>query len=287
MSFIRSLKTTLEMIKFEHTIFALPFAFLGAIFAAQGMPTAHQIVWIVVAMVGARSAAMSFNRIVDRDIDRDNPRTANREIPSGKLSLSFAWTFMIVSSLVFFVAAYMLNELTLWLSPVALISILGYSYAKRFTTFAHLILGWSLAIAPTGAWIAVTGTLRSEIPILLSLFVLMWTTGFDILYSCQDAKFDRENGLWSIPAKVGIPRAMLFARIFHAQAFFVLVFLYIVTGLNPLALIGIFGAGALMFYQHTLVKPNDLSRMNAAFFTANAFVSVVVFVGFGLAIFVG
>ena len=149
-----------------------------------------------------------------------------------------------------FVAAFMLNELTLLLSPVALVSILGYSYAKRFTTFAHLILGWSLAIAPTGAWIAVTGTLQSEIPILLSLFVMMWTTGFDILYSCQDAKFDRERGLWSIPAKVGIPRALSFARIFHAQAFIVLIFLFIVTGLKPLALIGVFGAGALMFYQH-------------------------------------
>src|SRR5687768_9528732 len=182
-SLFQKLKTTLEMIKFEHTLFALPFAFLGAILAANGLPTWRQLLWITVAMVGARSAAMTFNRIVDRDIDAKNPRTANRELPSGKLSLGFAWVFLLVSIGVFLLAAWSLNWLTFALSPVALISVLGYSYAKRFTAFAHLILGWALAISPTAAWIAVRGTIDSEVPLLLSLFVLMWTAGFDVLYA--------------------------------------------------------------------------------------------------------
>ncbi|MDH3530778.1 MAG: putative 4-hydroxybenzoate polyprenyltransferase [Acidobacteriota bacterium] len=284
--FFRSLKTTLEMIKFEHTLFALPFAFLGAILAADGIPEWRQILWITVAMVGARSAAMSFNRIADRKIDAENPRTAGRELPTGKLSVGFAWTFMIVSCLVFLVAAFMLNRLTLILSPVALLSVLGYSYAKRFTSFAHLLLGWALSIAPTGAWIAVRGTLDSEVPILISLFVMMWTAGFDVLYACQDYEYDKQKGLRSIPARFGIKGALMIARLFHFQAFFVLLFLFIVTGMSWVALIGVLGAGSLMFYQHTLVKADDLSRMNAAFFTANAFVSVILLAGFGAAVFV-
>jgi 4-hydroxybenzoate polyprenyltransferase len=272
------------MIKFEHTLFALPFAFLGAVLAAQGLPTLSQILWITVAMVGARSAAMSFNRIADRDIDAENPRTADREIPAGKLSVGFAWTFMIVSCLVFLLAAFMLNRLTLMLSPVALISVLGYSYAKRFTSFAHLLLGWALSIAPTGAWIAVRGTLDSEIPILLSLFVLMWTAGFDVLYACQDAEYDKEKGLRSIPARFGIKGALMIARLFHFQAFLVLLFLYFMSELGWLALAGVIGAGSLMFYQHTLVKAHDLSRLNAAFFTANAVVSIIVFLFFSAAV---
>jgi 4-hydroxybenzoate polyprenyltransferase len=274
------------MIKFEHTLFALPFAFLGAVLAAQGLPTLSQILWITVAMVGARSAAMSFNRIADRDIDAENPRTADREIPAGKLSVGFAWTFMIVSCLVFLLAAFMLNRLTLMLSPVALISVLGYSYAKRFTSFAHLLLGWALSIAPTGAWIAVRGTLDSEIPILLSLFVLMWTAGFDVLYACQDAEYDKEKGLRSIPARFGIKGALMIARLFHFQAFLVLLFLYFMSELGWLALAGVIGAGSLMFYQHTLVKAHDLSRLNAAFFTANAVVSIIVFLFFSAAVLV-
>ncbi len=285
-NFWQKLKTTLEMIKFEHTIFALPFAFLGAVLAANGLPTWWQILWITFAMVGARSAAMSFNRIADRRIDGENPRTANRELPSGKLSVNFAWAFMIASCLVFFLAAFMLNQLTLILSPVALLSVLGYSYAKRFTSFAHLILGWALAISPTGAWIAVRGTLDSEIPILLSLLVLMWTAGFDVLYSCQDFDYDRQKGLRSIPARFGIKGALRIARLFHFQAFIVLVLLYFMTDLGWLALIGVFATGLLMIYQHTLVKPNDLSKMNAAFFTANALVSIILFVTFGGAVFI-
>ncbi len=284
--FWQKLKTTLEMIKFEHTLFALPFAFLGAVLAANGLPTLWQIFWITVAMFGARSAAMSFNRIIDRKFDAENPRTANRELPSGKLSVSFAWTFFAVSVALFLLASYELNRLTFLLSPVALLSVLGYSYAKRFTNFSHLILGWALAISPTGAWIAVRGAIDSEVPILLSLLVMMWTAGFDVLYACQDFEYDRQKGLRSIPARFGIKNSLMIARIFHAQAFFVLILLYLMTGLGWLALIGVIATGALMIYQHTLVKPNDLSRLNAAFFATNAFVSVILFLTFGAAVFV-
>lgn len=273
------------MIKFEHTLFALPFAFLGAVLAADGFPTVRQILWITIAMFGARSAAMTFNRIADRKIDARNPRTANRELPSGKLSVNFAWAFFIASVILFEIAAYSLNWLTFALSPAALFSILGYSYAKRFTSFAHLILGWSLAISPAAAWIAVRGAIDSEIPILLSLLVMMWTAGFDVLYACQDYEYDKKAGLHSIPARFGIKNSLLIARIFHVQSFIVLLSLYLVTGLGWLALVGVLAVGTLMIYQHTLVKPNDLSRMNAAFFTANAFVSVILFITFGGAVF--
>ena len=284
-SFAEKLKTTLAMIKFEHTLFALPFAFLGAILAANGLPTWWQMLWITVAMFGARSAAMTFNRIVDRDIDAKNPRTANRELPSGKLSVGFAWVFLYVSIGVFLRASYSLNWLTFALSPVALIFVLGYSYAKRFTAFAHVILGIALAISPSAAWIAVRGSLNDEVPILLSVLVLLWTAGFDGLYACQDFDFDRKAGLRSIPARFGIKNSLWIARVFHFQAFIVLVLLYLVTGLGSLALAGVVGVGALLIYQHTLVKPSDLSRMNAAFFTTNAFVSVILLVTFGGSVF--
>ena len=273
------------MIKFEHTLFALPFAFLGAILAAKGLPTWRQILWITVAMVGVRSAAMTFNRIVDRDIDARNPRTANRELPSGKLSVGFAWVFLYVSIGVFLLASYSLNWLTFALSPVALIFVLGYSYSKRLSSFAHLLLGLALAISPSAAWIAVRGDLMDERPILLSLFVLIWTAGFDVLYACQDFEFDRKAGLRSIPARFGIKNALWIARLFHFQAFIVLLLLWLATGLMWVALVGVLVIGALFFYQHTLVKANDLSRMNAAFFTTNAFVSVILLLTFGTAVF--
>lgn len=285
MGFWTKLKTTLAMIKFEHTLFALPFAFLGAVLAANGLPSWWQILWITAAMFGARSAAMTFNRIIDRKFDAENPRTAGRELPSGKLSVSFAWAFFIASVVLFEIAAYSLNWLTFALSPVALLSVLGYSYAKRFTSLAHLILGWSLAISPTAAWIAVRGAIDSEVPILLSLIVMMWTAGFDVLYACQDYEFDKKAGLRSIPARFGIKNSLRIARLFHVQAFIVLLLLYLVTELGWLALLGVLAVGALMIYQHTLVKPNDLSRMNAAFFTTNAFVSVILFLTFGGAVF--
>ncbi len=269
------------MIKFEHTLFALPFAFLGAILAANGLPTWRQILWITVAMIGARSAAMTFNRIVDRDIDAKNPRTANRELPAGKLSVGFAWIFLYVSIGLFLLASYSLNWLTFALSPVALIAVLGYSYAKRFTALAHLFLGAALAISPSAAWIAVRGSLNDEVPLLLSLLVLMWTAGFDVMYACQDFDFDRRSGLRSIPARYGIKNSLWIARLFHLQAFIVLALLYLVTGLGWLAFGGVIAVGALLVYQHTLVRANDLSRMNAAFFTTNAFVSIILLLTFG------
>ena len=284
-TFIQKLKTTLAMIKFEHTLFALPFAFLGAILAANGLPNWRQLLWITVAMFGARSAAMTFNRIVDRDIDAKNPRTAGRELPSGKLSVGFAWAFLYVSIGVFLLASYSLNWLTFALSPVALVCVLGYSYAKRFTAAAHILLGLALAISPSAAWIAVRGSLNDEIPILLSLMVLMWTAGFDVLYACQDFEFDKRSGLYSIPARFGIARSLWIARLFHVQAFIVLLILYLVSGLGSLALGGVVAVGLLLIYQHTLVKANDLSKMNAAFFTTNAFVSILLLLTFGGAVF--
>lgn len=268
------------MIKFEHTLFALPFAFLGAVLAAGGVPEGWKIFWITMAMVGARSAAMSFNRIVDRDIDAKNPRTANREIPAGKLSVSFAWGFMLVSTAIFLLAAAVLNRLTLLLSPVALLSVLGYSYAKRFTGLAHLLLGWALAISPTGAWIAVRGTLDSPLPVLISAFVLFWTAGFDVLYACQDYEFDKNEGLHSIPSRFGIAKSLWIARGLHLLAFIVLVVAWRFSFLGIPALIGVIATAGLMIYQHSLLRDGDLSRMNAAFFTSNAFVSVIIFVTF-------
>lgn len=284
-AFWEKLGTTLRMIKFEHTLFALPFAFLGAVLAADGVPQLKQIIGITLAMVGARSAAMTFNRIADREIDAKNPRTAGRELPSGRLSIRFAWAFFIVSVALFLAAAYSLNWLTLALSPVALASIIGYSYAKRYTAMAHLLLGWALAISPTAAWIAVRGSIDSEIPLLLSLLVLMWTAGFDVMYACQDYDFDRRSGLRSIPAMFGISRALWIARLFHLQAFVALVLLYGLSGLGWPALTGVIAVGILLVYQHTLVSAKDLNRMNAAFFTTNAFVSVILFISFSTAVF--
>lgn len=273
------------MIKIEHTLFALPFAFLGALLAARGLPTGWQILWIVVAMVGARSTAMAFNRLADRNIDARNPRTASRALPAGLLSVGFVWAFIVVSTALFLVAAAMLNRLTLILAPVALASVVLYSYTKRFTQFSHIVLGWCLSIAPTGAWIAVRGEFGSPVPLILSLVVLLWTAGFDILYACQDYDFDRREGLRSIPARVGIANALWIARGLHAAAFLALVWLYLITGLGPLAFVGVIATGALLVYQHRLVRADDLQRLNAAFFTTNAFVSVILLVTFGSAVF--
>jgi len=285
MAVLTNIRTTLEMIKIEHTLFALPFAFLGAVLAARGIPTAWQIVWITVAMVGARSTAMAFNRIADKDYDARNPRTKMRAIPAGTLSVTFVVGFTLLAAAIFFVAAAMLNRLTLVLSPLALASVVLYSYTKRWTLLSHLILGWCLAIAPTGAWIAVRGTIDSPIPLLLSLVVMLWTAGFDVLYACQDYDFDRREGLYSIPASFGIARSLWIARTLHAGAFAALVALYFITNLGILALIGLVATGALLIYQHTLVRANDLSRLNAAFFTTNAFVSVILLLTFGSAVF--
>lgn len=281
----RNLRTTLEMIKIEHTLFALPFALLGAVLAARGLPSVRQAVWITLAMVGARSAAMAFNRIADRVYDAANPRTRTRALPAGMLSLPFAWAFTAASAALFFLSAAMLNPMTLLLSPVALASVLLYSYTKRFTALSHIVLGWSLCIAPTGAWIAVRGALDSPAPLLLSLVVLLWTAGFDVLYACQDYEFDRAAGLRSIPARVGVARALLISRTLHAGAFAALVGLYFLTSLGALALAGVITTGALLVYQHSLVRADDLRRLNAAFFTTNAFVSVILLATFGAAVF--
>ena len=281
---VSNIRTTLEMIKIEHTLFALPFALLGAVLAARGLPSVSQIVWIAVAMVGARSTAMAFNRVADKDYDARNPRTKMRAIPAGQLSVVFVLMFTICGAGTFLFAAVMLNRLTLILSPIALASIMLYSYTKRWTTLSHIVLGWCLAIAPTGAWIAVRGAIDSPAPLLLSLVVLLWTAGFDVLYACQDYDFDRREGLYSIPARFGIARALWISRGLHAGAFAALVLLYFVTNLGLLAVVGVIATGALLIYQHTLVRANDLSKLNAAFFTTNAFVSVILFLSFGGAV---
>ena len=277
------LRITLEMIKIEHTLFALPFAFLGAALAAREIPPQpasfwiSKLLWITLAMVGARSAAMTFNRIADRKIDAANPRTASRALPAGLLDLRFAVVFAVASSALFLFAASQLNRLTLVLSPVALGSVLLYSYTKRFTFLSHLILGWCLSIAPSGAWIAIQGRL-TLVPLLLSLAVMLWTAGFDVLYACQDYDFDRQSGLHSIPRRFGIARALWIARGIHGLMFISLVAFFLMANLGWLGLIGVLATGLLLIYQHSIVKPDDLSRLNAAFFTTNAFVSVILFV---------
>ena len=278
---LRNVRTTLEMIKIEHTLFALPFAFLGAVLAANGLPSLRQFFWITVAMVGARSTAMAFNRLADREYDARNPRTSSRALPAGLLSPGFVWVFTAVAATLFLLAAAMLNKLTLVLAPLALASVLLYSFSKRWTLFSHLLLGWCLSIAPTGAWIAVRGALDSPIPLLLSLVVMLWTAGFDVLYACQDYDFDVGAGLHSIPKEFGIARALWIARLLHLAAFTALLALYWITQLGIFALLGVLATAALLFYQHRLIKADDLSKLNAAFFTTNAFVSLILFVTFG------
>ena len=274
------------MIKIEHTLFALPFALLGAVLAANGVPTARQLLWIAVAMVGARSTAMAFNRIVDREYDARNPRTRSRAIPSGLLSVGFVWAFTVFSALVFVFAAAMLNRLALVLAPVALASVLLYSFTKRWTLLSHFVLGWCLAIAPTGAWIAVRGVIDSPVPLLLSLVVLLWTAGFDVLYACQDYEFDAAEGLHSIPRTFGVATSLWISRGLHLAAFLALTALYLTTRLGVVALLGVVATGILLIYQHRLIKADDLSRLNAAFFTTNAFVSVILCLTFGAAVII-
>jgi 4-hydroxybenzoate polyprenyltransferase len=262
------------MIKWEHSIFALPFALCGAMLAASGLPTGHQLFWIVVAMFAARSAAMAFNRLADASIDAANPRTRTRALPAGQLSPAFVATFIIVSCVVFILAASQLNRLTLWLSPVALAVLLLYSYTKRFTRFSHLVLGFALGIAPAAAWIAVRGALDPRI-LLLTAAVTFWVAGFDILYACQDFEFDRDAGLHSIPRHIGIPAALWIARAFHLVMLSLLLALLPAFALGKFALAGVVAVMLLLLYEHSLVKPHDLSKLNAAFFTMNGIISVV------------
>jgi 4-hydroxybenzoate polyprenyltransferase len=271
---LQSLRITLDMIKWEHSIFALPFALCGAMLAASGFPTAHQLLWIVIAMLAARSAAMAFNRLADATIDAANPRTRTRALPAGHLSPAFVATFVVVSCAVFILAASQLNRLTLALSPVALAVLLLYSYTKRFTRLSHLVLGFALGIAPAAAWIAVRGSLDPRI-LLLTAAVTFWVAGFDILYACQDFEFDRDAGLHSIPRHIGISAALWVARAFHLIMLILLVALLPAFGLGKFALAGIIIVLLLLLYEHSLVKPHDLSRLNAAFFTMNGVISVV------------
>jgi 4-hydroxybenzoate polyprenyltransferase len=270
-------RTTLEMIKWEHSIFALPFALTGAMLAAGGWPHASQIFWIVACMVLARSAGMSFNRWADASLDADNPRTNMRAIPAGLLSRDFVAGFTIVASILFLLAASRLNRLTLLLAPAELVILLAYSYTKRFTRWSHLFLGFALGTAPAAAWIAIRGSLDPRI-LILALVVLCWVGGFDTLYACQDAEHDRRVGLKSIPASIGVPRAFALARGLHIVMLALLVWLTRLFALGAIAWIGIAIVAALLFYEHLIVSPSDLRRMNAAFFTMNGLISVVFFV---------
>src|SRR5579863_7301168 len=271
---LHNLRTTLEMIKWEHSIFALPFALCGAMLAASGLPTAHQLLWIVIAMVAARSAAMAFNRLADAAIDAANPRTRTRALPAGHLSPVFVATFVVVSCAIFILAAAQLNHLTLWLSPVALAVLLLYSYTKRFTRWSHVVLGFALGMAPAAAWIAVRGSLDPRI-LLLTAAVTFWVAGFDILYACQDFQFDRDAGLHSIPRHLGISQSLWIARAFHAIMLLLLIALLPAFGLGKLALAGVVAVMLLLLYEHSLVRADDLSKLNAAFFTMNGVIAVV------------
>jgi 4-hydroxybenzoate polyprenyltransferase len=286
---LQRLRLTLDMIKFEHSVFALPFALTGALlaFRQSGFGTAglwRTLLWIVVAMVGARSAAMTFNRLVDARIDARNPRTRMRQLPAGLLSSRFAWGFVAAASALFVLAAWQLNPLCLMLSPLALAIVFFYSYTKRFTSFSHLVLGFSLGIAPAAAWIAVRGSLDPRI-LWLTAAVTFWTGGFDVIYSCQDYEFDRAEGLYSLPRRLGIARALRLAQALHALMVVCLLALVWSLHLGALALAGVAAIAGLLVYEHSLVKPHDLSRVNAAFFTMNGYVSVLFFVFWAADIF--
>jgi 4-hydroxybenzoate polyprenyltransferase len=287
--FLKRLRLTLEMIKFEHSVFALPFALTGALLAWRdaGFPRAGlwtKLFWIVVAMVSARSVAMAFNRVLDADVDALNPRTKSRHLPAGLLSRGFAWGFISFWSLVFAFAASQLNPLCLLLAPVALSIVMFYSFTKRFTSMSHLVLGFSLGIAPAAAWIAMRGSLDLRI-LWLTAAVTLWTAGFDIIYSCQDFEFDHEAGLFSLPRRLGIAGALWVSRSLHVGMLLSLLALGASFGLGTFAWIGVAAVGGLLLWEHRLVRAGDLSRIDAAFFTMNGYVSVIFFVFWAFDIF--
>ena len=274
----------MRMIKFEHSIFALPFAFIGMLLAAEGWPSWQQALWIVVAMVGGRSAAMTFNRIADLQLDKANPRTANRELPTGKLSLGFAWLFTVLSSAALVVAAWQLNPLALKLSPVVLAILFLYSYTKRFTALSHWVLGFCLGMAPAGAWVAIRGEIdwAGDLPILvLTAAVMFWVAGFDIIYSCQDVEHDRKAGLHSVPAWMGIGPALWVARGLHVVMAGLLAWVWVLYGLGAIAAVGLGLVAALLVWEHSLVKADDMSRVNAAFFAVNGYISILLLLFWG------
>jgi len=267
----------LRMIKFPHSIFALPFAFTGAIIAAEGIPSLREIVWITVAMVGARSGAMGLNRVIDRKIDRENPRTKNRELPKGEIRLSEAILFTGVSIAIFIFAAYMLNPLCLKLSPIALAVLFIYSYTKRFTWTTHFVLGLALSAAPLGAWIAVRGTFDTEI-IPMGIAVIFWLAGFDTLYALQDIEFDKSHGLYSIPKRFGIKNALLLAKLFHLVTFIMLLATGVLFKMGIFYWLGMMIVAGLFIYEHSLVKESDLNKLDIAFFNMNGYISITVFI---------
>jgi 4-hydroxybenzoate polyprenyltransferase len=278
---LKPIRLTLEMIKFEHSVFALPFALTGALLAWRDAGFPRDLLWIrlaliVLAMVAARSVAMAFNRVLDADIDSRNPRTRTRHLPAGLLSRRFAWGFIVFWAAVFFLAAGGLNPLCLKLAPLALAIVMFYSFTKRFTSLAHLVLGFSLGIAPAAAWIAMRGSLDMRI-LWLTAAVTLWTAGFDIIYACQDYAFDVQSGLYSIPRRLGIPGALWVARILHLGMLACLVALIRSFGLGPIAGAGIAAVAGLLAWEHRLVRADDLSRIDAAFFTMNGYVSVIFF----------
>ncbi len=261
------------MIKWEHSFLTLPFGLTGAVLAANGIPQPRTLLWVCVALVAARSAAMAFNRLADAEIDAGNPRTATRALPAGHLSRGFVVWFVLLSAAILILAAWMLNPLAFYLSPVALAIVCMYSYTKRFTRWAHLALGLAMGIAPAAAWIAVRGTFDPRILIVTGA-VMFWGGGFDVLYSCQDYEYDCDAGLFSVPAKFGVANALKISRLFHAITFALFVWMTSAFHLGPLAMIGVLVVGGLLVYEHSLVKPTDLSRLNAAFFTTNGFISM-------------
>ena len=273
-----------RMIRFSHSIFALPFALASFLMATGGARPGLRLLWVLVAMVGARSAAMGFNRLADHRIDALNPRTAGRELPKGLLSRAQVWLFVLLSSAALVGAAALLNPLCLALSPVALAIVFGYSYTKRFTSLSHLVLGLGLAVAPVGAWLAVRGAFAAA-PLALGAAVLAWVAGFDVIYACQDLDFDRAQGLFSLPARLGIARALLLARALHVLAVGFLLLLWWLVPLHPVYLAGVAGVAVLLAYEHALVRPDDLSRVNAAFFTVNGWIGVAYLAFTGAAVF--
>src|SRR5713101_2875599 len=285
-SMTNRIRTVLEMIKFEHSVFALPFALTGALLAARwtrhGWPSLRELLWIVVAMVAARSSAMTMNRIVDLRYDRENPRTKQRALPAGTLTLQFAWLFTVVAVAVFFVAAWQLNLLALKLAPVAIAILFFYSFTKRFTNWSHLFLGFALGISPAAAWIAITGGLDWRMLILCAA-VTLWVGGFDVLYACQDVDYDWRAGLFSVPKKFGIANALVIARGMHVGVIALLAWLALSFGLPWPAWAGIAVVACLLAYEHSLVKPDDLSKLDAAFFTVNGYISMLFLLFWGVA----
>ena len=273
------LQITLDMIKFEHTIFALPFAFIGALLARKGLPTAWQLTWIVLAMIGGRSAAMTFNRIADVRYDRSNPRTRKRALPQGTLSMGFAVVFTIAMSLLFVFAAWQLNSLCFYLSFPTLAILLLYSYTKRFTWLSHVVLGFAVGCAPLAAWLAIDGEFAWP-PVFLSGAVTFWVAGFDLIYALQDVEFDRKAKLFSLPSRYGVAPALRVSSVFHGATVILLIATAVITNLGWMAYAGIAVVASILYWEHRLVTPEDLSRIDVAFFNLNGYVSILLLLTF-------